>query len=174
MTEPLSKKQQDRQFVDVYRRYYPFILKLCAARLGGDADLAEDCTQEAFYVLYKKYLAGVTVENPRAFLAKTAHLILLNKRTRRTAEAARRAELDENMPDGDGWLAASEGAMLMETLQEPLNEKERTLFRLRYVEERSVAEIAALTDSTVTAVTTRLSRLRRRLKETMKENGVRE
>lgn len=174
MTGQFSKKQQDKQFVEVYQSYYPFILKLCAARLGGNVDLAEDCTQEAFYVLYKKYLAGVKVENPRAFLAKTAHLILLNKKTGRTAEAAKRAELDENTPAPGGWETELESALFVEKLQDLLNEKERELFRLRYLDERSVAEIAALTDSTVTAVTTRLSRLRRRLREIIDRNGVKE
>lgn len=170
--EQRNKKQQDAQFVLVYQRDYPFIFRLCAARLGGDTDLAEDCAQEAFYVLYKKYLAGIKVENPRAFLAKTAHLILLNQTTKRTAEAVKRADLDESIPAKAGWTEQLENRLLLEQLQAALNEKNRELFRLRYTDELSVAEIAAKTDSSVTAVTTRLSRLRQKLQQMMRETEV--
>ncbi len=174
MIEQLNKKQQDAQFVDIYQSDYPFILKLCTARLAGNVDLAEDCTQETFYVLYKKYLAGVKVDNPRAFLAKTAHLILLNKTTRRTAEAAKRTALDESIPATSRWIEQLENRVILERLQASLNEKEQALFRLRYTDELSVAEIAAQTDSSVTAVTTRLSRLRRKLQQIVREREVTE
>ena len=174
MTEKMNKKQQDSQFADDYKSYYPFILKLCAARLGGNTALAEDCTQEAFYVLYKKYLAGLTVENPRAFLAKTAHLILLNKTTRRTAEAAKRVELEEELAAEGGWEKQLENQDFLERLQLALSEKDRALFRLRYVDELSVKEIAQRTDSSITAVTSRLSRLRGRIREYGERNGVTE
>ena len=134
LADKRNKKQQDSDFIAAYHSEYPFILKLCAARLGGNMDLAEDCAQDAFYILYKKTVSGVTVDNPRAFLAKTANLIVLNRRTKRTAEAARQADL-EDMADSLSddilrkWFIGKVTIQMQRTAREKMTDslKSRTL-----------------------------------------------
>ncbi|MBQ9228428.1 MAG: sigma-70 family RNA polymerase sigma factor [Eubacterium sp.] len=177
MADKRNKKQQDSDFIAAYQSEYPFILKLCAARLGGNMDLAEDCAQDAFYILYKKTVSGVTVDNPRAFLAKTANLIVLNRRTKRTAEAARQADLEDmadSLSDGAQLYEGTENRDLAARLCQALSETDRQLFQWRYMDELSVAEIAERSGSSITAVTSRLSRLRKRLQNIYQRNEVTE
>ena len=41
-------------FTEIMERYYKTIYKFCYMKLNGDAQAAEDCTQEVFLILYKK------------------------------------------------------------------------------------------------------------------------
>ena len=66
-----NKKAVQDRFTQIYNEYKGPIYKMCLVRLK-DENSAEDCMQNAFIVLYKKMLNKEEIENPRAFLYKTA------------------------------------------------------------------------------------------------------
>ena len=62
----------DKTVSECYEKYFQSIYKYCRVRLGEFSQYAEDCVQDAFLVFYNKLRDGETVEQPRAFLYRTA------------------------------------------------------------------------------------------------------
>ena len=59
-------------FAEIMERYYKTIYKFCCLKLNGDAQAAEDCTQEVFLILYKKIDKIPKDENVKYWLLQTA------------------------------------------------------------------------------------------------------
>ena len=174
MANQLNNAPQDRQFSEAFDRFYPFIFKFCCARLSGNCDLAEDCAQEAFYVFFCKLRDGVQIENPKAYLVKTANLIVMNRRTKQTAERARTAEEAAalQLVSAERAEAKPEFRDLTAYILKNLNKADGEVFRLRYLQGMSLAEIAGQTGNSITALTSRLSRMRIKLRQIIEEYGV--
>ena len=77
----MDKKQNNAKevFKQAFDRYYSGVYRFCLSRLPNDRASAEDCTQEAFVVLYKKYCDGEKIENTYAFLLQTARYYILKQ-----------------------------------------------------------------------------------------------
>lgn len=161
---------------DCYEKYYQSIYKYCRVRLGEFSQHAEDCVQEAFLVLHNKLADGETVEQPRAFLYRTADNFV-----KRTVESCRKqlnrtVDIDEaaekiaappdSVPDDFDY---DECARL---LIEMLTVEERVLYELKYTERKSLKEISEILNITPTATAKRVSRLRSRIKDLIKTYGI--
>ena len=161
---------------DCYEKYYQSIYKYCRVRLGEFSQHAEDCVQDAFLVLYNKLTDGETVEQPRAFLYRTADNFV-----KRTVEGCRKqqsrtVDIDEaaekiaappdSVPDDFDY---DECARL---LIEMLTVEERVLYELKYTQRKSLKEISEILNITPTATAKRVSRLRSRIKDLIKTYGI--
>lgn len=151
----------------IVERYQASTYALVARLMPTDAD-AEEVTQDAFVRAYS-HLSSFRSE---ADFGTWLHRIAYNEAV--TALRRRRwhfASLDERIVDcvpdtaADAMLASADGS-LVELLQRALQQlppDDHTLLTLYYYEERSTRDIAYILDLTITNVTTRLSRARRRL-----------
>ncbi|MCM1499530.1 MAG: sigma-70 family RNA polymerase sigma factor [Clostridium sp.] len=113
---------------------YDCIYRYCYYRLRHK-QLAEDITQETFL----RYFEGRGVENtgrPLAFLYTIARNLCVDEYRKRKP-----LELPENLPGEDMENALVDSVVLRQALHE-LDEQERELVLLRYVNEVPVADLA--------------------------------
>ena len=122
--------------------------------------------------MYKKYLNGEEIEYVRAFLFKTVNNLALKI----IADNSRQAvliplEQVEYIPsqneDVDDRLAFEQYSR---QISKALSQSQGELFRLRYVDDLTIEQIAQATNSTIGAVTTSLSRIRKKLRDELGED----
>lgn len=169
-----AKRQADKRFTEAYEACYLSLIKYCAARMGDARIQADDCVQEAFLVYYNKLLNGEEIRNPRAFLYRTTDNFLKQAVARYAREQKRHMSLE----DAESLAAAQQSPFsehepdyeaCARALLETLSESEQTLYRLKYMEKRSLREIAELLDITPAAAAKRTSRLRAAVRERLSQ-----
>lgn len=164
----MSKAYADKQLELAYEQYGIAVGRYCRIRLGEAADMANDCLQEAFCVYYKRLLKGESFENPRAFLYKTANIMVCRAKEEYFKNAKRTKPLDdaENIavfihdaiPDELDYDA------LKTLLISRLSDDEQWLYQMKYAEEKSLKEIGEILGIAPSAVANRTSRLRTKIK----------
>ena len=162
----MSKKSRaDALFKETYKQYYSDIYRFCLSYLLKDRSSVDDVVQETFIVLYNKYLEGEEIVYTKAFLLKTAHNFV-QKRLREHKRDIKNISLDEiiEIPsqneDLDERLSFEEYSR---QISDALTERDAELFRLRYLENKSLEELAADLNISLSASGTRVHRLRKRL-----------
>lgn len=162
-----NKKVADALLKEAYQKYYSSVYRFCLSRLKNDRDSVDDCVQEAYIALYKKYTAGETIEFVNAFLLQAASNFV-KKRYKELERQQTHIDLEEvkyipsQNEDIDDRLTFEEYSR---QISAALNDTDAALFSLRYVEEFKIDEIAERMEMSVPAVTTRLSRLRKKLQK---------
>ena len=155
-------------FTVAAEQYQDMVYRIALSALGNAAD-AEDAVQEVFLKLYRQsappagdslryWLIRVTVNHCRDLLRSPW-------RKRRVSLA----ELPADAVDSAEPVFSREDQRELYRAVMYLPEKYRTVVHLFYYEELSVREIAQLLKLNPTAVTTRLSRARAKLKEQLEE-----
>ncbi len=144
---------------EIYESYKNTVYRLALVYLTSQAE-AEDAVQDVFLKLLT-HGRGIPPEKMRSWLLTvTANLC------RDRLRAGKRhpvEELPEELPDA-GY---TESDLVTEVMARP--EGEREVIHLFYYEGYSVKEIARILGISGTAVTTRLSRARKHLKERLEE-----
>lgn len=169
-----AQKAADALFIRDCNKYREEIYRYCAALLKGNTHAAEDCVQNAFVVLYTRLGSGETIQNSRAFLYRTADNFVRKqweqdkKNSRRIvplseAEELSSAESIAELPEDFDYEAAAQ------KLISTLSESEKTLYRFRYIEKRPYEECAELLGISFAATAMRLTRLRKKMTEAVKE-----
>lgn len=170
MADKSIKQRADELLKQAYIKDYTSIYRYCLSKLKNSQQ-TEDCVQETFLVLYKKYLAGEEVEYVTAFLMKTASNFVL-KKFNENKKMMMNVDIEEviNIPsqdeDVDERLTFEEYSR---QISAALSTLDAEIFRLRYIGEYKIDEIADKLDMSVGSVTTRLSRIRQRLREMFKD-----
>lgn len=147
------------------RLYHKSVFRLALSYVKNEAE-AEDICQEAFCKLLDCGERFAADENCRAWLFRVT--INLSKNLRRSKRFAF-LELDETIPAAHDF--SDEETALWETVSK-LPPKYRAVIHLHYYEGYSVKEIAEMTGSTVSTVTTRLARARDKLRKMLLKEGV--
>ena len=165
-----EKKKADDLLQEGYAKYYTAIYRYALSRLG-DPHKSEDVAQEAFVVYYKRLRTGEIFTAPRAFLYRTAdHLV--QKQFDRQKRAQNCITLDEviEIPaqnaDPDERLTFEEYSR---QISAALSDTDAAMFSMRYIEDLKIEDIAARMNMSVPAVTTRLHRLRKKLREILNQ-----
>jgi RNA polymerase sigma-70 factor (ECF subfamily) len=139
--------------------------------LTKDTSSIDDCVQETFIVLYKKYLSGEEVTYVKTFLYKTVSNFAKAK-LRDIAKAQTHISLDEvteiptQSEDMTEELSFEEYSR---QISAALSDRDAELFRLRFIEDYSLKEIAEMLDTNVSTVGTRVNRLQKRLMKISKD-----
>lgn len=162
-----QKQRADELLKKAYESYYSSIYKFCLSRLTNDRASVEDCAQEAYLVLYKKYLSGEEIIYPHAFLLQTAGNLVKKryaaiKRREKEIDIEDIKEIPSQNQDLDERLTFEEYSR---QISAALNDKDKEIFSMRYIEELKIEDIAERLDMTIQAVTTRLSRIRKKLRK---------
>lgn len=167
MPNKSDKQRADSLLKQAYRECYTSIYRFCMSRLKIDQDSVEDCVQDTFLVLYKKYLAGENIQYVSAFLLKTASNLVKKRyaefeKQKKCIDIEQIKEIPSQNYDIDDRLTFEEYSR---QISAALNDADTELFSLRYIEELKIEEIANITGKSISNVTTRLSRMRKKLRE---------
>lgn len=149
----------------LYDEYRFKLIDFCLARLSGDRDTADDCVQEAFLVLNGKLLSGEEIENPRAFLYRTAENFVKRRQKQISKENRRIVPLEkaDTTASTEELYADIDYDALAEKLIAALDEDEKILYNLRYIQNTRVDELAIKLDISRPAVSMRLVRLKNKI-----------
>lgn len=165
-TKKANKKRADELLKSAYEENYVSIYRYCFSKLKNN-EMTEDCVQDAFLVLYKKYLNDEAVAYVKSFLMKTASNFVLKK-----FDEIKRMQQQVNIEDVINIPSQSEDVDERLTFDEysrqisaALSTLDADIFKLRYIDEYKIEEIAKRLDMSIPAVTTRLSRIRQKLKK---------
>ena len=153
------------------------LFNYCLARLDGAREDADDCVQDSFLVLQQKLNSGEIIENPRAFLYRTADNFVRRRKEERAKAKRRQVPLEYagDIASVDaGYLTAVDETdydLLAEELIKTLSDDEKALYDLRFVRKTAVNDIAVMLEISPAAVSMRLMRLREKVKRKVYEKG---
>ena len=150
-------------FTRAVERHQDMVYRVALHSLGTPQD-ADDAVQEVFLRLYQRAEPFDSPEHLRRWLLR----VTLNycRDVLKSPWRRRRVSL-ESLPELPAFQREEERVLYQTVMSLP--EKYRTVLDLFYYEELSVREIAALLHIEVSAVTTRLSRARGKLKDVLGE-----
>lgn len=179
MSQKEKKINADKLLEEYCRQYKEILYKYAYLRTGHDKNAAEDCVQEAFMVIYRRLKKGEEFKEPKAFLYRTVdnfikeHLRDLKKRQKLNEKV-----LSEEFSEWDilDRLAPETEQEIINAALNEMNDTEKVIYKRRYIENKNVKEIAQQYNLSVTAVTTRLYRIRQkveaRVRQELKERGI--
>jgi RNA polymerase sigma-70 factor (ECF subfamily) len=178
-----QKSAHDTAFNSIVTRYYEKILKFCWYALGGNTGAAEDCAQDVFLVLYQNMAKLRDYDKIGGWLYKTAS----NKAKQYAASLRKEREhtvgffgyfengdASENIPASLVYTggAPDEKARLAEekaidvasaAIAKRLKPSDELILRLAFQEKRPLKEVAALLGMGLSAIKSRVSRLRQKI-----------
>ena len=175
-----KNKKIDKLLEEYCRQYKESLYKYAYLRTGHDKTAADDCVQDAFMIIYRKMKKGEEFAQPKAFLYRTVdnlikeHLRNVKKQQKINEKmlnnsVAREFNIFEHIDPH------TEAEIINSALNE-MNDTEKILYKRKYIENKNVREIAEEYKISVTAVTTRLYRIRQKVeekvKQELKERGI--
>lgn len=166
-----DKKHADELLKEAYSKYYSDVYRFCMSYLTRDTASIDDCVQEAFIVLYKKYLAGEEVTYVKTFLYKTVSNCAKMK-LRDIAKAQKHISIDEviQLPsESEDMTEQLSFEEYSRQISAALSERDAELFRLRFIEDYSLREIAEIQNTNISTIGTRVNRLHKKLITISKE-----
>ena len=175
-----KSKNIDKLLEEYCRQYKELLYKYAYLRTGHDKTAAEDCVQDAFMVIYRKMKKGEEFSQPKAFLYRTVDNLVKEhlrnaKKQQKISEELASASLEQEFNIFEHLDAKAEAEIINAALSE-MNDTERIIYKRRYIENKTVREIAEEYKISVTAVTTRLYRIRQKVEEKvqqeLKERGI--
>ncbi len=171
--DALNKSEVNAEFDRIYQQYFSAVYKFCLSKLNFDEHFAQDCTQEAFLVLYKRMKQNERFENPRAFLYKTAYNFVKKRYDAIRKENDNLTYLDEisDIPDFNINEAAEkiDFELFNKKLNEILNDSEKELYNLRFIYDMKVSEVALSLNITEGNCAMRIMRLRKKIINQLKD-----
>lgn len=159
---------------------YGAIFHSLAYNLLGDREDAAECVNDAYFGAWR----AIPPERPEKLCSWVCRVVRNTcvDRLRRRGAGKRRGEYELALDELDGCLAApdsvSEAVELDELTQEidrflgSLNEESRVIFLRRYWFADSISDIAGRMGLGEKAVSVRLTRIRKKLREYLKQRGV--
>ena len=180
----LSHKEKqnsaDKLLEEYCRQYKEILYKYAYLRTGHDKAAAEDCIQDAFMVIYRRLRKGEEFAQPKAFLYRTVdnfikeHLRNVKKQEKIKEELLITPESEE-FNIFEHLDAKTENEIINAALNE-MNDTEKIIYKRRYIENKNVREIAEEYKISISAVTTRLYRIRQKVEnkvqQELKERGI--
>ncbi|HVU17427.1 MAG TPA: sigma-70 family RNA polymerase sigma factor [Candidatus Didemnitutus sp.] len=159
-------------FGEIVRRHINVVYAAARRRLGGDATLADEVTQQVFIALAQQARRGRSVSHVVAWLHGTtrqvaAHAVRSEQRRReREFKAHEMQSLDQNaaepsLPPG-----------MIDGLLDELPEADREAVVLRFFEEKSFAEIGEVLRTSEDATRMRVNRALERMQKSLARKGV--
>ena len=165
-----KRSLQDR-FTQIYNEYKSSIYRFCLVKLNGDSDSAEDCMQNSFIVLYKKMKNNEEIENPRAFLYKTASnyvLKCIEAKAKENSKTVPISEYEDKAVDNQSIIDSDiDYSILNKKLNDLLNPDEQMLLKLKYIDDLTIDQVAGILNISKPAVAKRLQRLREKIKNSI-------
>jgi RNA polymerase sigma-70 factor (ECF subfamily) len=163
-------------FEDLYQRHSREVWALAYAR-WLNAEVAQDIMQEAFLRLWKQWLEGSDILNPRAWLLRVARNLAedyaksaFRRNGTQAPQTMNGVKGREDLPLEKMERDETFGQLRLELDQ--LAPADREILTLRYALDYNANDIAEILNINATAVHMRLSRARQRLAERLTAQGV--
>ncbi len=164
----MAGNKKEEKFISLYRAYADEIYRYVFLRAGLDKALAEDITQDIFLDVFKGMGEFHAFSSERTWIFKIAGNKLCDFYRKRYAQKAELVGLDgeltESLSDpNQDTERMMESALESETVCECLAkipQQHRIVLMLKYVEGRSVKEIARIMKKSPKAVESALTRAR--------------
>ena len=166
-----NKKNADEILRQTYSTYSEKIGRYCNIKLKNRSE-ADDCVQECFIVFYRRVLRGEEIENIGAFLYKTADN-LIKTQWRQDKKNNKVVSLDDvaetvSAPETTDCSNIDFDFCAYKIINS-LNEKEKEIYKLKYVDGKSIVDVSYELNISFDAVAKRLSRLRQKVRDIIAE-----
>lgn len=172
-------RSQERFFVDVFRRYFTRILNYCKRLTRGKgAEMAEECAQNTFVQVQENLAALKAHPNLAGWLYKTAR----NQVNTLFRKLYRRRKHEIPISDSIAHQLTADSCDLYEVListlnldslahhvLQQLNRTETALYEDYFKERLSIHALSQKYNLSKSAVTTRIYRLRKKIKLTVRQ-----
>jgi RNA polymerase sigma-70 factor (ECF subfamily) len=166
-----STTKVDKQaLADIYERYSPEIFRYAYRQLD-DSQLAEDCVSETFQRFLVAVRGGTSFENMRAYLYRVAHNWITDNYRRHPLPAISLEEEMHSDPEGNPpqLVAQKMDRQRVRAALLRLSPDQRQVIELRYLENLSHLEVAAVLGKTVEATRALQYRATEALREILAE-----
>ena len=130
-----------------------------------NVDAAQDAVQELILKLWEKRDQLDEVENMQAFTMRSMRNLCLDTIRQHREEVEIPAEIEYVEPNPYHLIERKDLAARIRLMIDNLPELQRTIIRMRDVEEMEITEIAYVTSLTENAVSVNLSRARQKIRE---------
>jgi RNA polymerase sigma-70 factor (ECF subfamily) len=160
--------KKTKQFLDAYDAFGDDLYRHCLFRLS-DHEKAKDLVQETFTKTWEYLAKGKTVDDIRPFLYRVLHNLIVDHLRQKKPVSS----LDQKMSDEGFDIRGSDrdveenkiDARLLMTMLDEIDESYREMLVMRYVDDLSIKEIAKLTGEHDNAISVRIHRALKKLKE---------
>jgi RNA polymerase sigma-70 factor (ECF subfamily) len=157
-------------FARVVRGHYDLVYRVAWRMLGGPGE-AEDVAQEVFLRLWRGAERLREIGSLRAWLARVATNLAIDRMRRRRPEGAgEMPEVEDPQPGPERNAERSAASRLVDAAIAALPERQRAAIVLTYSEELANSEVAAALGISIEAVESLLARARRNLKNELASN----
>jgi RNA polymerase sigma-70 factor (ECF subfamily) len=166
----MRSQETETLFLRVYDEHADAIYRFCYFKLF-DKEKAEELTQEAFMRTWEYLAAGKEVDNIRAFVyrvAKNSIVDYFRKKKELSLDELQSQGFDASLEDASRWGDIIDGNDAIRAIG-LLDEKYREALIFRHVDGMAVKEIAALSGETENAISVRLHRGLKQLKEILRQ-----
>ena len=165
------ERNSESAFAGIVERRVNLVYSV-ALRFTGNSEDAQDVTQAVFVILARK-AAGLRPKTIlTGWLYEATRFTAMNFLTRKNRRQAREQEAYMQSTLNEAETTWPQLAPLLESAMSRLNEKDRTLVALRFFENRSMAETAALLGVNEPAARKRAERVIERLRAYFSKRGV--
>jgi RNA polymerase sigma-70 factor (ECF subfamily) len=159
------------EFLEIYDQYSDELFRYCLIKVRN-RDVALDVTQDTFVRTWEYRNSGKDIDNPRAFLYRVAKNLIIDLSRKRISYS-----LDQLIEEGielgassrsesSSWQDRIDSAMALDILKK-LDKESYELLHLRYIQDLSVADIAAMREQSPNTTSVRIHRALNKLKERM-------
>ena len=160
------------QFLSAYDAYSDALYRFCVLKVSSK-EVAQDLTQEAFMRYWQSLRKGDSLQNERAFLYAVARNLVIDW-YRKKKEASLDVLTDAGIEfKGAGPESITDSAEAREVLEviEELDDADREVLLLRYVEGLSPSDIADVLGESANTISVRVHRAVKKVQERMHTNG---
>ena len=172
-----QESERNDVFLRLIQQFEPALRRLAAAYFDREADRA-DLFQEIALTLWQAIPSFRRESSERTWLYRIAHNVAISSSAKTHRRARREEFLSEEFEHPSAAAGAEEGLLLGEQRRALLDSirhlaaTDRQIILL-HLEELSYAEIEEVSGLSETAIATRLSRIRAKLKEEVRKRGGR-
>lgn len=167
------KKKADKLLEEYCQKFKTSLYKYAYLRTEHDKDAAEDCVQEAFIIIYKRLCKGEEFAQPKAFLYRTVD----NFVKEHIKDMQKQKKIQDMVTPENAFLKLSVFDSVDEQTENEIikavfaqmSDKEKVIYKRRYIDKCNVRDIAKEYNISVSAVTTRLYRIRQKAEEKVKQ-----
>jgi RNA polymerase sigma-70 factor (ECF subfamily) len=164
--DPEQPKDKEVVFLDMVNDYQDAIFRFLYFRVANRA-VAVDITQDTFTKVWTYLVSGKTIEYVEAFLyraAKNALIDYYKKEKTGSLDTLIESGYDPASTRDTDQILRNDDIESIRTLLETLDEESRQIIFLRYTEEKSIEDIAALYGKSPNAMTVHIHRIIKKLR----------
>ena len=159
----MNQNTQETLFAEIFALYGDAIFRFCIVKVSN-VELAEDMTQDVFMRYWGYLRADKEIANPRALLYVIANNLAKDWYKKKKADS-----LDDRIALGHDPVEKSSGPQVLAEHREVitalhhLEEKDREVMVMRYVEGLEPKDIGAFLNESANVISVRINRATKRL-----------